>query len=173
MQSASHPPELRITLTKHRNGCTVLHCRRADGTETFQRQRGRQASFFPLHDLTHLSVETTLDVRGGFFDLVADGWDIEETGGKGGRGALPPEAVTVEHLVGSLDLERAGSVHWTAARLQEQAANFAAGHGLPPPPPLTDALLDRVRARMRDLHGRWVALPPGGTLELTFDRRSA
>jgi len=164
-------PELLITITRRTDGGAVLRCVRADGTETWQHQRGRQAAFFPLHDLTHLSVESTLGYRRGFFGLIAEGWDIEDTGGKGERGALPAEAVVVEHLVGSFDLERAGAVHWTAASLHEQASLFAAGRGLPPPPPLDDATLDRVRDRIRELHHRWIGTPPGQTLELTFDRR--
>ncbi|MGD8277967.1 MAG: hypothetical protein PVH00_08070 [Gemmatimonadota bacterium] len=164
-------PELRITITRRTDGGAVLRCVRADGTETWQHQRGRQAAFFPLHDLTHLSVESSLGFRRGFFGLIAEGWDIEDTGGKGERGALPPEAAIVEHLVGSLDLERAGTVHWTAARLHAQASLFATGRGLPSPPPLTDATLDHVRDRIRELHHRWIATPPGQTLELSFDRR--
>jgi len=163
-------PELRITITRRTDGSTVLHCIRSDGSETFQHQRGRRAAFFPLHDLTHLSVESILGFRRGFFGLIADGWDIEDTGGKGLRGALPEEAVAVEHLVGSFDLERAGSVHWTAITLHEQASLFASGHGLPPPPRFSDEALDRVRARIRELHYQWISTLPGHTLELTFDR---
>ena len=83
--SDAPPPELRVELTKRADGGAVLRCTRADGSVTWQRQEGRQAAFFPLHDLTHHAVETTLGYRRGFLGLVADGWELADTTGKGGR----------------------------------------------------------------------------------------
>lgn len=161
-------PELLIRLTKRADGSAVLHCVRADGSASWQRQHGRQGAFFPLHDLTHFAVESELSLRSGFYGLVAQGWDIEDTTGKSARGPLPPEALAVEHLVGAFDLERAGSVVWTAPELNEQAVAFAATRGLPLPRSLTDDDLSRIRARARALLERWTALDAGGTLELSF-----
>ena len=163
-------PDLLIQLTRRADGGAVLCCVRADASATWQRQEGRQAAFFPHHDLAHYAVESELGFRSGFYGLIAEGWDIEETGGKGARGPLPAEAVAVEHLVGALDLERAGGVEWTAADINRHAAAAAASGGRPPPRPVTDAELARVRARVRELFARWRALPPGATLELGFDR---
>jgi hypothetical protein len=148
----------------------VLECRRADGSTTWQRQHGRQAAFFPLHDLTHYAVETELGFRDGFYGLVAAGWDIPETDGKGPRGLLPAEALAVEHLVGMLDTERPGGAEWTAADINAQAARFAAAGGRAAPRALTDAELSRVRTRVRELFDRWTRLAPGETLALPFDR---
>lgn len=164
-------PELRIEITKRTDGGAVLRCTRADGSATWQPHHRRQAAFFPLHDLTHYAVESELGFRSGFYGLVADGWGIEDTGGKGARGPLPPEAIAVEHIVGSLDLERAGAAAWTAADFNEQAAAFAASGGRPAPRPLTDAEIARVRDRALELFARWGALAPGETLVLSFDRR--
>ena len=164
------PPELRVELTKRADGGAVLRCTRADGTVTWQRQEGHQAAFFPLHDLTHHAVETTLGYRRGFLGLVAEGWEIADTTGKGARGPLPPEAMLVERLVGLLDVERASHVRWTAAEFAEQLAAVGAdprdGRGRP----LTDEALARVRARRADHFTRWHALEPGATLALTFSR---
>src|SRR5688572_16107999 len=105
---------LRIQLTKRSDGGAVLKCIRADGTETWQKQEGKNASFFPLHDLTHFSVERELGLRAGFYGLIADGWSLEDTTGKGTRGALPDEALFVENVVGAFDIERASGTRLTA-----------------------------------------------------------
>jgi hypothetical protein len=160
--------DLIVRMTKHADGDTLLQCIRRDGTASWQRQRRAHAAFFPLHDLTHFAIETELGFRHGFYGLIAAGWDIEDTTGKGRRGPLPPEALAVEHLVGAFDLERAGNVSWTTPELNEQARVFAAERGLPPPRPLTDDDLASVRSRLLDLLGTWHTLEPGNTLELWF-----
>ena len=170
MRGPSRGPELLIQITRRADGSAVLRCERADGSESWQKQQGKNAAFFPLHDLTHYAVETELGFRNGFYGLVADGWDIEETTGQGARGRLPTEALTVEHIVGSLDVERASRATSSAEDFNAQAAMFHRERGLPAPRALTDEELDRVRARIRELFHDWLALPDGKTLELTFDR---
>ena len=160
---------LRILLTSRADGGAVLRCERADGSVTWQRHEGRNAQFFPLHDLTHYAAETTLGARRGFFGLVADGWDIADTGGKGARGPLPAQALLVEHLVGFLDAERASGSRWTAADFQAQASQVVAEHGESVGTVPTDEMLASIRARRAELFARWAALEVGGTLELTFD----
>jgi hypothetical protein len=86
-----------------------LRCVRADGSATWQKQGTRHAAFFALHDLTHVAVESTLGFRNGFFGLVAQGWEIDDTTGKGARGPLPSGAAEVEYIVGTLDAERVAS----------------------------------------------------------------
>ena len=161
-------PDLLIQLTKGVDGGAVLRCVRPDGSTTWQRQEGRSAAFFPLHDLTHYAIETELGFRSGFYGLVAQGWEIRDTEGKSARGPLPPEALTVEHLVGMFDLERAGSVVWGAPELNAEAARYAREGGRPAPRPLTDAELERIRVRLGELYARWAAVGVGLTMELTF-----
>lgn len=163
-------PELRIQITKRADGSALLRCERADGTASWQKQEGKNAAFFPLHDLTHYAVESELAFRSGFYGLVADGWDIEETTGQEARGPLPPEAVAVERIVGALDAERASRATASAEDFNAQAAIYAAHRGLPAPRVLTDEELNRVRARIRELFYDWFALADGKTLELSFDR---
>jgi hypothetical protein len=150
---------LRIEITKRTDGGSVLRCVRADGTVTWQSHHGRQGAFFPVHDLTHLAVESVLGGSCGFFGLVAAGWNIEDTTGKGGRGPIPPDAMRVERLVGLLDLERAGSARWTAEELNTQIGGQ---------PILDEDDLTRVRARVAELVGRWRELAPGETLVLSM-----
>jgi hypothetical protein len=161
-------PPLLVQFAPHADGGVVLRCVRADGSATWQRHAGAHARFFALHDLTHFAVESTLGVSRGFFGLVASGWSIEDTGGKGAPGPLPAEALLVEHLVGFLDAERAGGVPWSAADFAPQAASVAPEHPLVAGGAITDALLDRVRARRDELFARWGGVPPGAVLELSF-----
>lgn len=124
---------------------------------------------FPIHDITHYVVETELGFSSGFFGLIADGWDISDTGGKGARGPLPPEAVAVEHIVGLFDVQRSLRVEWTADELNEQARMYAAARGGTELRPLTDDEVVRVRMRVSELVQRWHELGPDETLELSFD----
>jgi hypothetical protein len=159
---------LRIQITKRPDGNGLLRCVRADGSVTWQKQE-RHAAFFALHDLTHFAVESTLGFRRGFYGLIAEGWDVEDTTGKGARGPLPNEAVEVEYLVGSLDAERAGGATWTADEFNDYAALAASNSVRATPRLLTDQDLTRVKARRDELFAEWFATPPGGTLELSYE----
>lgn len=157
---------LLIQITKRSDGGGVLRCIRTDGSVTWQKQESRHAAFFALHDLTHFAVESTLGFKRGFFGLVAEGWEIEETTGKRARGPLPDEAKQVEYIVGSLDSERAAGAIWTAEDFNQQAAIHAKSAGTAQPRRLTDEELARVRARTAELFGEWRSVEPGKTLEL-------
>ncbi len=131
--------DLVIQIKKKTDGSAALSCRRADGSVTWQRQEGRQARFFPLHDLTHYAVEAVLGHPRGL------------------RGPLPPEALVSEQIVGLLDRERAAGMEWTAAQFNAC---------LPAACAVTDDDLRQVREKRRELFARWAALPAGETLEL-------
>ena len=148
---------LIVQIAKRADGCGVLRCTRADGSVTWQKQT-RHAAHFALHDLTHFAVESTLGFRRGFFGLIAEGWDIDDTTGKGDRGPLPREAVEVERIVGLFDTERASGVLLTA----EDFASHA-------PRGLTEEEIVQVRTCRGELFSRWSALEPGGTMELRFE----
>ncbi len=166
-------PELRVEFAKRADGAAVLRCMRPDGTATWQRHEGRQAMFFPLHDLTHFAVETTLGFRGGFYGLIADGWEIADTDGKGSRGPLPAEAVLVEHVVGMLERERVGGADaLTASELNAQLQQLARDGRVECARTFTDEELHAARVRMDALHAAWAALEPRGAMEMSFDRSS-
>ena len=156
---------LLIQITKRSDGGGVLRCVRADGSVTWQKQ-SRHAAFFALHDLTHFAVESVLGYSRGFFGLVAEGWEIEETTGKQSRGPLPNEAKEVEYIVGALGSEGASGESWPAEDFNRQAAIYAASARLPEPRRLTDEELARVRARRAELFAQWQSIEPGKTLEL-------
>lgn len=164
-------PELEITFRARGDGDVVMECVRADGTRTWQRQKGARAAFFPFHDLTHYAVETVLGAREGFYGLIAAGWDIEDTGGKGARGPLPAEAALVEHLVGLFQLERMGGAEPLTTESLALALAPRTGPGaLPPLPPLRDEQLQRVRDERDRLLDAWARTAPGETLALSFTR---
>jgi hypothetical protein len=119
--------------------------------------------------MTHYVVETELGFRSGFFGLVADGWDINDTSGKGHRGPLPTEAVIVEQIVGLFDVQRTLGVEWTADEVNEHARKYVSGRGGPEMRPLTGEEIARVRARAHELVERWKKLTPDETLELPFN----
>jgi hypothetical protein len=149
---------LTVQIIKRADGCGLLRCTRPDGSVTWQKQKTHNAAHFALHDLTHFAVESTLGFQRGFFGLIAEGWEIDDTTGKGARGPLPPEAVEVEHIVGMFDTERGSGVLLSAEDFQN--------HG---PRGLTGAEIARVRACRGELFSRWHALEPGATLELRFE----
>ena len=101
--------------------------------------------------------------------MIAEGWDIEDTTGKGTRGSLPAEAVEVECIVGSLDYERASGTTMTAEEFNDYAATYAVSSERRAPRLLTDEELSRVRVRRGELFAQWSALPPGAAIELHFE----
>jgi len=161
-------PELRVQFTKRTDGSVVLRCVRRDGSATWQRHE-KHASFFSYHDLRHFAVETTLGLRKGFYGLIADGWDITDTTGKGARGKLSAASVFVEHIVGLFERERVGGALPLSA--SELIAQIDAMIGIDPErPKFTDTELTAVRNRTEELHKQWAGIPVGSTLELTFNR---
>jgi hypothetical protein len=153
---------VRVQITKKADGSGVLRCVRTDGSVTWQKQTDRHAAFFSLHDLTHFAVETALGYRRGFFGLIAEGWDIEDTTGKGARGPLPPEAGEVECIVGLFDAERAGGQIWTVEEFNECAAMTGARK-------LSFDEIARVKKKRSELFQQWFAVEPGAALELQYD----
>lgn len=152
---------LKIEIVKRADGCGLMRCTRSDGSVTWQKQAERHAAHFTYHDLTHYVIETTLGYKQGFFGLIAAGWNIEDTTGKGARGPLPEEATEVESVVGLFDAERGSGTLWT----EEEFAQFAP-HGLSRK--LDEAAIQGVRSARADLFRRWASVQTGGTLELEF-----
>jgi hypothetical protein len=161
-------PPITIRLKKKRDGASALSLTRADGSATWQRNEGATGAFFPLHDLRHYAVETTLALREAFYGLLADGWDLSDFGTPWPRGHLPYEAMLAESLVGLL--ERAG---WEggddgAAQVNEALASTLARGGVAHVRPVTAAELAAMDARFAELAARWRSLPPGEAMELPF-----
>lgn len=147
---------MRIEIVKQADGTGVLRCTRSDGSVSWQKQN-RHAAHFSLHDLTHYAVETTLGYRRGFFGLVSEGWDIDDTTGKGIRGPVPDEAREVEGIVGLFDSERGCGTLWNLEELNEHS-----------PRKLTAGEAQEIRTRRARLFREWFDVPAGSKLELEF-----
>jgi hypothetical protein len=148
---------LQIEIVKQPDGAGVLRCTRQDGSVTWQKQ-AKHAAHFALHNLTHYAVETALGYGSGFFGLIAQGWELEDTTGKGVRGAVPAEAIEVERIVGLFDSERGSGVIWTAEEFNEFA-----------PCELSGAEIQSVRRLRGALFQQWFAIAPGQKLVLPFE----
>jgi hypothetical protein len=157
-----------VQFTRRSDGAVIFRCVRNDGSSTWQRHE-KHAQFFSFHDLTHFGVETALRFRLGFYGLIAAGWDIDDTTGKGPRGKLPPEAILVEHLVNLFERERSGgALPLSEAGFNEQLTAVLGTGSVPCGRSFTQEELAEVRARIEELHARWAATPAGGTMELRF-----
>ena len=153
-----------IRITKGRDGPNILSCVREDGTTTWAKVQ----DYFPLHDITHFVVETTLSIPNAFYSLVRDGWDITDFAAKGIAAKLPPEANLVEALVGRLQRDRGPAAEFTAETFNEEVDAVLEGIDNPSRRHVTDAELATMRARLRDLMSQWQALAPGESIELSF-----
>ena len=156
---------LTVRLSKEPDGSVVLSCTRADGTATWQRHR-RHAAFFPLHDLAHLAVETTLGLADGFFGLLASGWNITDFGGR----PVPAEAALAEAVVGLIDGERATGRPYSAAEINRALAASLGHGGHALDRPLTDEDLAAIRLACQNLTSQWARVPTGEALALPFER---
>lgn len=157
---------LQLRLKKGRDGrmaSFALH--RADGSATVMRN---PHPFFPIHDLTHLAVESVLRYRRGFYGLVAEGWNFEDFGSPWPRGPLPPDSDPAECIVGMLDLERASGVELSVEDVNAQLQRLAAERPGTVFAPMQRSQLEDVRRRVREYAARWSALSPGETLVLDF-----
>lgn len=148
-----------IRIKKGRDGPSTLTCVRADGSRTWNKLH----PFFPVHDLTHCAVESVLGFRQAFFGLIAAGRDIDETGQ-----SLPAEALWAENIVGLLDRERSVGELTAAAVFNEWLGESLRKQGQPPCRAITEAELAGIRELRDTLAGQWLAVPPGGTLEVAY-----
>lgn len=148
---------MRVEIAKRKDGAGVLRCVRDDGSVTWQKQTERHAAYFALHDLTHFAVESVLGYRRGFFGLLSEGWDFDDTTGKGARGPLPAEAGEVESIVSRFFGEQASGARWTAQEFCEPLSRK-----------LTEDELAFVRRRRSELFTEWGAVEPGSVLNLKF-----
>jgi len=155
---------MRIRIHNRVDGLAVLRCERTDGSVTWQRHPEKNSRFFPLHDLTHYAVETTLGLREAFYGLVARGWDLRDFGTPWPRGQLPVEACVSEFLVGALDLERMSGEQQTVEEVNARGLGEFEDEWRT----ITDDELARSRALAHELIARWRALPPDSEIALEF-----
>ena len=159
---------LLIRLAKKPDGSTVLACTRPDGSQTWQRHQ-RHAAFFPLHDLMHFAVESTLGLQHGFYGLLASGWNITDFGERVIPEYAVAEAVFAETAVGLLFGEQATGERYDIAGFNEAlAASLAEGNRVLERS-MTNEELECIRRLWRELAARWAQVTPGAEMELVFE----
>ncbi len=157
---------LQLRMKKGKDGrIAAFALARADGSVTVQRS---VQSFFPVHDLTHYAVESTLRLRRGFYGLVSEGWNFEDFGSPWPRGPLPADLDPVEEIVGLLDLERATGHQVSVSDVHSLLDAFYAKRPGATPLVLTQGELDSIRERVHDYAARWQSLPDGETLVFDY-----
>jgi hypothetical protein len=154
---------VRIRLTKLSDGRHALEIER-DG----RRERVELETRSTLHhDLTHYAVEEAAGLDGGFFGALAGGASLGDL--------AVAAAEETEYSAARMEVERAVAVLQRLAKTDEDPAalharvtELLAVQDAAPPEWFTVALVAAVRARLRELVGRWRATPYGAALELTW-----
>src|SRR5215216_2143139 len=129
-----------IRIMKGRNGPNTLTCTRDDGSTTWAKVQ----DYFPLHDMTHFVVETTLKIPNAFYSLVANEWDLPDFTVKGNAKRIPDEANLVEALVGRLQREVMPGTEFTALTYNEEVVAVLEGIGNPSRRPVTEEELNEM-----------------------------
>jgi len=161
-------PTLTFRLKKRANADAKIILIREDGSETHG-EFGPADGYGPVHDLTHYTIEQTLDFGDGFLGLVAGGWEISDFEVKGTAKRLPPEALFAENAAGELSrqllMRQVSSLEDYLWVLDTQIAKAGANYTRPE---ITQSQFDAIIERIRAEWLKWRELPPNGTLELTF-----
>jgi len=156
--------QLAIRFSKGRDGPNTLSCVRPDGSTTWS----KVSEFFPVHDLTHYVVETTLGLDGAFFGLIRSGWSIQDFESPGASKRTPPEAILAEVMVGVLQREvllRQGS---TADSYNREVLASLQGLAQPIRREVSPEDLATMQSRLEGLLANWKSISPGQWLELRF-----
>src|SRR5947208_2355453 len=146
---------MRLYFKKKPDGINILSCVRADGSASWQHQRGE---FFVHHDLTHYAIETTLGLNRAFYGLLASGWEFTDFGTPWPRGKFPEDSLAdaslAEHLAGAFDLERATGTPVDADAFNAQLAQSCLEAGITESHSITEGDLTRIRAAYAELNAR-------------------
>jgi hypothetical protein len=156
---------MKISLKKFDGKLSVLSCLRDDGSETWQ-SYGNQSDFFPIHDLTHLAIETELGYQHAFYGMIASGRDINDFG-SGDSANLHVEAIHAEILAGLLTTTSGVGCGLSfpdlIVAINEKSAEYGAGEMC-----LTEIQLASIFSQVERLIGEWNATRPNQSLTLNF-----
>lgn len=160
---------LELIFKKGKGKPDTISCTRADGSVTWTKlQRG-----MAYHDLAHYAVESTLGYQRAFYGLLAEGYDIgdfekprEQRSPALIPANLPQEAIITEYMVNLLQTEYLNSGE--NPQFLKMLKEILADKDLIFPTALTPDKLVEMRTCFHGLANRWLALPPGESLSLTF-----
>ena len=151
-----------IKITKKQNR-TILICTRADGSYT----RADMGAQLPFHDIAHFVTDKKLNIKNGFYGLVAQGWTIEQLSDKDVIKTLGIEAWISEIMARALGSLYTGSctVDQFIPLLQTEMTNRGGGNKAPF---LTQDMVIEMQAEYTALLDKWRSLTDGESLEMEF-----
>ncbi len=180
--------KLRILFTKAKKDGSqdILTCIRPDGSRTWAKLN----AVFPIHDMTHYSVEMEMRSKNGFFGLLAQGWNLTDFDSPENRARMPLEALWVEHVVGIVWREYvtrnvtpypefseavAATVEALRESLQRNArrqgprADYSEFDVAALVRPITEVERTNIMSRIGELAAQWAQTPRGEIMELPFE----
>lgn len=142
----------------------TLVCTRRNGTSTWT-QIDR---FFVMHDLAHFCVETVLEIKDGFYGLIAKGTDISDFTNKEKINSkeLPQESILAELIVGLILTDR--SDNHLLSNFNNTLKEMAATKGIAQLKEISDVQLKSLRKELDDLLNKWTFLQPEEELKLFY-----
>jgi hypothetical protein len=156
---------MKLIFTKLTDQSHRLEIVRTDGTHETRELVTRELLF---HDLLHYTVETVAGLRGGFYGRLARGDSLNavDDAAKAELQNANSEIAIVERTVGMVTgVLEAPPPDEPKLRAIDRTLE---GSGMSRPAWLDAAFLERVRETMRQLQGRWKAVPFGGSMALDF-----
>jgi hypothetical protein len=156
---------MRITLTK-KAARNRMVCTRDDGSYT-QSDLGPS---LPFHDLAHYVVETTLNLKQGFYGHIASGYSPEQLGSSDVIKTLPIESWFAEVLARALGSLHSGacSTEQFPTLVNDEMRRFNHAESKTPSSAVATSLLREYQS----LLDRWEALREGESLKLEFSLTS-
>jgi hypothetical protein len=122
----------------------------------------------PVHDLTHLAVESTLLLADAFYGLVADGWNIETFEEPGASRRLPAVALWTEVVVFLLQTELGSGIKQAAPDFNATVSAISGSKHIMFSRYLAAEELAAIRHAVREWCEEWRALAPGEELGFQF-----
>jgi hypothetical protein len=128
----------------------------------------RVQDFFPLHDLTHYAVESTLGLTDAFYGLILSGWNITDFAVPGASKRIPDEAGHAEHFVAILQREFFSRDPGSIEEFNDEMEAFAKANGSSRVREVSQQELDTMRQKVFELSNQWRSLAPGESMEVEF-----
>ncbi len=153
----------------------IRFCKLSDERHVLEIERGNGARervtcetrSYLVHDLLHFAVESEAQLSNGFWGLLARGKTLADMNDRSGTamGVESSELPLIEQIVGALSDVVKGR---GTSEIVEALRSYARLCETVAPTWITEAFIDGVRERMRQLVGRWKATPVGSALELEW-----
>jgi hypothetical protein len=166
---------MQLTFTKTGKKHNWVRGVRRDGSEVSFPWPDTGAT--PPHDLVHCVVEQVFELRGGFWGLVDEGFDVARVKSAAVQATLgmlrdgardTTELAQAEALVNYFTSQMYAPDIDDAMRAELLRAMFEPWH-VSPPASFDAASEQRAREELRTWTERWHALPVGGSLTISFD----